>query len=235
MGTVISFAKYKPGPRYFPDKSPWTQVRIEEATDPAAGPWTLIDTQTLSPLDTDPADPMWREVSTAMAVTTGRWYRLRWVDAAANLSAPTDPVKASGGEAIDGSSFIPSVAQIGKLMPYRTAGTEGSTIGLGIGGIGTGTFSTQTVPTATAVADIADNAADDVAADIGQEIPYDFLDLARRAAAIRAAYLIEVGYYPNATAQIEMWRDAYRDAIAQLEDAMRTDVGITSAGWDGTP
>jgi hypothetical protein len=48
------------------DGVPWTTVDIAEAAQ-LAGPWTIIDTQTLAPVDGDRPGPMARNLSTAHA------------------------------------------------------------------------------------------------------------------------------------------------------------------------
>lgn len=95
MSQTISFTDYKPPPRY--DSLPWTDVRIEESdTDTITGStvWTQIDSQALAPLDTDPALPEARDITTSLASDTPfLWYRLIWVDAALTTSAPTVPIQ----------------------------------------------------------------------------------------------------------------------------------------------
>lgn len=96
MSQIVSFANYTPPARY--DDLPWTDVQIEES-DTTALPddttiWTLIEQQALSPLDTDPADPESRNITTALASDTpDLWYRLIWVDASLATSSPTVPVQ----------------------------------------------------------------------------------------------------------------------------------------------
>jgi hypothetical protein len=64
-----TFTDYRPVARYPPITTPWTQARIEEA--PAeTGPWTTIDTITLSPVDSDPTAPQARSFSTPNATLT---------------------------------------------------------------------------------------------------------------------------------------------------------------------
>jgi len=96
MSQTISFPNYTPPARF--DDLPWTDVRIEES-DTSAFPsdtttWTQIDSQALSPLDTDPASPILRDITTSLASDTpDLWYRLIWVDAALTTSAPTVPIQ----------------------------------------------------------------------------------------------------------------------------------------------
>lgn len=91
MSQVISFTGYTPAARY--DSTPWTEVRIEEGAT-SAGPWTLIDTIALSPVDSDPANPATRSFTTSNASDTdGLWYRLTFADAAGATLEPTFPVQ----------------------------------------------------------------------------------------------------------------------------------------------
>lgn len=91
MSQVITLESYTPIARF--DGIPWTLARIEEATL-SAGPWSAIDVITLSPVDADPSAPATRDLTTALASSTmGLWYRIVFVDASANESAPTSPVR----------------------------------------------------------------------------------------------------------------------------------------------
>lgn len=77
---VVTFHGAKPSAR---EDQPWTQVRIQEATT-ALGAWTTLETQTLSPLDTDPEDPAARDITTTLATLQDGWYRLIFIDANGN-------------------------------------------------------------------------------------------------------------------------------------------------------
>jgi hypothetical protein len=86
MGEIVSFQRYRPPIRY--DGLPWTEVRIEEATA-ESGPWVLIDTLALSPLDTNPANPRYRSFTTENGTGTELWYRVIFADADGDVSEPT--------------------------------------------------------------------------------------------------------------------------------------------------
>jgi hypothetical protein len=91
MAQVITFQWYRPIPRY--DSIPWTQARIEESADPD-GPWTVIDTITLSPVDADPASPASRSFTTELADDAfDLWYQIVFLDGTGDESLPTDPVQ----------------------------------------------------------------------------------------------------------------------------------------------
>lgn len=91
MSQVVSFSNYMPAARF--DDVAWTQARVDEA-ETSSGPWTLIDTLDLSPLDTDPAAPATRNLTTELASDTmGLWYRLTFVDADGSTGQPSTPIQ----------------------------------------------------------------------------------------------------------------------------------------------
>ena len=73
MAVVLTFRKYVPPPRF--DGHPWVSARIDES-DGSAGPWNQIDSITLSPVDTDPADPIERDFTTDNATIDAGWLSL---------------------------------------------------------------------------------------------------------------------------------------------------------------
>jgi len=90
MSVVVSFENYRPTPRY--DSIPWTEVRIEEA--PALlGPYVLIDTLPLTPVDANPAEPALRSFTTENGTDVGLWYQLIFADATGDILGPTFPVQ----------------------------------------------------------------------------------------------------------------------------------------------
>lgn len=76
---VISLQGFQPGARF--DGLPWTDARIEEGTT-SAGPWTVLETQALSPVDADPTAPATRSFTTALATSPYGWFRVVFEDAA---------------------------------------------------------------------------------------------------------------------------------------------------------
>lgn len=89
--SVLSFSDYTPAARF--DAIPWSDVRIEEGTT-SVGPWTAIDTITLSPLDTDPANPQARNITiTDASSTAGLWYRLTFIDGNGGEGQPSEPIQ----------------------------------------------------------------------------------------------------------------------------------------------
>lgn len=91
MTQVVSFEGYTPPARF--DTVAWTDAKVQEATA-AAGPWTLIDTLALDPVDADPTDPATRNLTTENATDPpGLWYRIIFVDAGTGVSQPTAAVQ----------------------------------------------------------------------------------------------------------------------------------------------
>lgn len=90
MGVVVSFRGYTPAARF--DAEPWTDAQVEEAVS-SVGPWSVIDTLPLSPLDADPAQPAVRNLTTDNGSGDDLWYRLIYLDGNAASSEPTTPVR----------------------------------------------------------------------------------------------------------------------------------------------
>lgn len=86
---VVSLTGYRPSARF--DALPWTAARIEEGPT-FSGPWTLIDTKALTPLDTDTTAPQLRSFTTELATLESGWYRIVFVDATGDTDQPTLPV-----------------------------------------------------------------------------------------------------------------------------------------------
>lgn len=90
MAVVVSLEDFRPSPRY--DSLPWTQARIEEGTA-SVGPWTVLETQNLSPVDVDPANPAYRNFTTQLGTDEELWYRIVFLDASGDTGLPTFPVQ----------------------------------------------------------------------------------------------------------------------------------------------
>lgn len=90
MAIVVSLVDYRPSPRY--DSLAWTQAQIQEGTA-SAGPWVTLETQNLSPLDADPANPAYRNFTTQLGTAPEQWYRIVFVDASGDTGLPTFPVQ----------------------------------------------------------------------------------------------------------------------------------------------
>lgn len=91
MTQVVSFEDYRPTARY--DSLPWTAVNVEEGAT-ADGPWLLLESIPIVPLDADPSNPAYRNFTTALASDTeALWYRLVFTDAALVTGLPTEPIQ----------------------------------------------------------------------------------------------------------------------------------------------
>lgn len=114
MTIVVSFVGWTPPARF--DDNPWTDAQIEEAPDPTDGPWTLIDTIALSPLDPDPTDPLLRSLTTANGTDVDLWYRVIFVDATLGTSEPTTPVQ----NAAEATAPFTSATELARILKIRT-------------------------------------------------------------------------------------------------------------------
>lgn len=101
MTYVRSFDDFVPPKRY--DAVPFIAVDIEEAIA-VDGPYSQIDTQLLSPIDTDPSEPLSRSVTTDAAQSDPGWYVLVWRDNGGAVYR-SDPVF-SGDASPETASFI---------------------------------------------------------------------------------------------------------------------------------
>lgn len=90
MPVVVTLEDYRPAPRY--DGLPWTDAQIQEAAA-STGPWTTLETQALSPVDSDPRNPAYRSFTTALGTAEEQWYRIVFLDAAVATGQPTFPIQ----------------------------------------------------------------------------------------------------------------------------------------------
>jgi hypothetical protein len=90
MAVVVSLEDFRPSPRY--DSLPWTQARIEEGTA-SVGPWVVLETQNLSPVDADPVNPAYRNFTTQLGTDVELWYRIVFLDASGDVGLPTIPIQ----------------------------------------------------------------------------------------------------------------------------------------------
>lgn len=113
---------------------------------------------------------------------------------------------------------LPTVDEVAALLHART----------NVMGRETGTFSDQTRPTDDQVRHLIDLAAADLAARVGNPLPIDVEPDVRRLAALKAAALVEMSFFPQ---QLDSDQSAYRQATADYlsgVDALRTTVRRTS-------
>lgn len=202
MAVVVTFEDFVPPSRY--DGIPWTRARVEEGPS-VDGPWTQIDLQNLTAVDTDPANPKARSLTVQTATLEQGWYRLTFLDATGNFVYvdPIHNIKDAGPE------FMPTLHQLGSLLRARTVDANSRE---------QGTFTDTTRPTNIEAVELARQAAEDLATAVGNNIPDALVDTARRLAAIRAAMLIELSYFPE---QVAVNRSPY----AQYKDLWDEAVG----------
>lgn len=207
MGYVITLSGYTPSPRS--DALPWTQAAIEESAA-RMGPWTLIDTVTLDPVDAEPALPATRTFTTENATLPAGWYRITFLDALGGQEI-TDPVFA-------GSGVRPSVQEIANLMPDRTTVD---------GGGEAGTFTTGTQPTATEVDALIDTVLDAVDPRVPADAAAEVQRAARHVVALTVAILIETGRFGEQRdvndARVGVWERLLATHEAVLDQAAHQD------------
>lgn len=122
MPQVITFEDYVPPARY--DGIPWTDARVYEGAS-STGPWTLIDTITLTPVDSDPANPAERSFTTELASDTpALWYRIIFVDGTGDVSQPTDPVQNIAGGSSDVGPCLEWVTAADVAAVCESVGTD---------------------------------------------------------------------------------------------------------------
>lgn len=201
-----------------PHTSAWAQAKIDEAPV-ATGPWATIDTQTLSPADTDPSNPQSRTLTTTLATQTNGWYRVTWIDASTGAAGPTDPQQNTAGENPGGR---PTVYEVASLIRARTKVR---------GGNEAGTFTAQTRPTAGEVEEMIDQALDEIGGKVqpvdqtlepGQPLgpDSDYERRYRRTVAMYAAILIELSYFPeqvkSGMSPVDTYQKLYESRIRAL-------------------
>jgi hypothetical protein len=120
MTQVVSFTDYRPSPRY--DSLPWTEAQLEEGTA-SIGPWTLLETFTLSPVDADPENPAYRNFTTQLAGDGELWYRITFADADGDIGQPTFPVQNTDED----RPIYASVSELAQLLKV-SATTRGAAL-----------------------------------------------------------------------------------------------------------
>lgn len=195
---VLTFEDYEPSPR--DDGSPWTYAEIRES-DAEAGDYTLIDTITLSPVDTDPADPQPRSFTTKKATLAAGWYRVDFFDAS-GAQSPSEPIYHTNARA----NFLPTLGEVGALLRIRTRDART--------GVELGTFTENTRPTDDQVRLLIVKADSKVAARFGNGLPETLREKTRTVTAIRAAMLVELSFFGD---QIRAGRSPYTE-LKELHD-----------------
>jgi hypothetical protein len=120
------------------------------------------------------------------------------------------------------SDWAPSVADVGAVLRARTKDTNGNELG---------TFTDDTRPTEDQTGELIDTAVADIESEIGT-VPDELQDAARRAAAIGAALLVELSFFPE---QITTGRSPY-DQLKELYDArftrLKTQIDEVNSGGE---
>jgi len=198
---VVSFDDYQPVPRF--DDIPWTTVMIEESAS-EGGPWNLIDTQQLTPVDTDPANPMSRSFTTDKATIEHGWYLISFGDVNNNIveTAPT-----YNGIPIE---WTPTLQDVGHVVLSRTRDDNGNVLG---------TFTDVTQPTDEECRVLIQKAIDDVMPLIGTDIPEELISEAQNIASIRTAMYIELTFYAN---EVATNRSVYPELKALFDEKVAT-------------
>jgi hypothetical protein len=198
--TVVTFENYRPSARF--DGVKWTNAMIEEAPA-SAGPWTLIDTQPLSPLDTDASDPQARNFTTDNATLAYGWYRITFTDSLGATGQPTVPQY--NGTML---AYEPTVDQVARKILSRTRDKYGNVIG---------SFTPDTLPTDSQAQAITSDVITEVADVVGDVVPDFLINDASNVVAIRAAMQIELDFFPD---QVNTSRSIYDQLKAEYESAL---------------
>lgn len=119
MGVIVSFDDFTPAARF--DSIPWEDVEIWEAPT-AAGSYTLIDTQALSPVDPDPADPLSRDFTTNNGTADDQWYKVRFVDGNGDVSEYTEPIQNVQDDTYAVAYATPE--ELARILKIRTPSAE---------------------------------------------------------------------------------------------------------------
>jgi len=213
---VVSFTDYQPVPRF--DNIAWTTVMIEEGTS-EDGPWNLIDTQNLMPVDLDPSNPMSRSFTTGKATIEHGWYRILFGDMNNNI---VETVPMFNGEPIE---WTPTLQDVGHVVLSRTRDDAGNILG---------TFTDKTQPTDDQCRVLIEKAIDDIIPLIGTDIPEELIGEAQNIASIRTAMYIELTYYAN---EVATNRSVYPELKALFDEkvaALAKAITAVEAGGDIT-
>jgi hypothetical protein len=207
VGYLVSIEDVTPPARA--DKNPWTEAVIAEG-EAIDGPWTDLATLAISPVDANPEYPAVRSFSAVAQLSHG-WYRLTFRDAVggdyAMNALPLFP-----------KVFAPTIADVALLVRARTV-KKGTMEQLG-------TFTLDTRPTAVEVQGLIAKAVAAVSAIavVTVDSPPAAILEARNLAALYAAMLLELSYFPEQTNSEQSAYDnleaLYEKGILRLEAAM---------------
>jgi hypothetical protein len=201
--TVVTLLDIIPPERE--DGIAWTDWELGEGSI-AAGPFSIIDSKPLSPVDPDPRSPQPRDITTTNASAPGLWYRIRFQDANGDFSDYSAPIQ----NAI--APELPTIRQVALHIRQRTITRNTNEF--------RGTFAHDTLPTEDEAAEAIDTARDDVLTDVGAlptGLQPEAVNAVRSLIALRAAMIIERSYYGE---QVGANKSPYpaleRDYLARL-------------------
>lgn len=207
--TVVTLQDIIPPPRH--DNLPWTHIILQESAA-ETGPWSDIETFALAPVDTNPASPQARSITTENATLTEGWYRVFFRDADLDVSTPTFPVHNADEEF---PLFSPSIQRVASLLHARTKNSSGVEIG---------TFDNNTRPTAVQVANIIGIAVHNVGSAFKGIVPAEWIPEATEIAALKSAMLIELSFFPEQVrtgrSPYAEYKDLYDQKIELMQNAL---------------
>jgi hypothetical protein len=207
---VVTLEDMVPSPRS--DGLPWTTAKISEGPL-RTGPWTLIETISLASVggvDTDPREPMARELTTTHANLSNGWYTVQFFDAALNFSVPSDPIQNT--PPTSDVNYRPTVSEVANLLLSRTVDDHGNR---------QNTFNSLTTPNGSETYDLIQDTISEAYPYFGTTIPDApgaDPDILRRAASRVIAYgtaaLIELTHFPE---QVASGTSPYKEYRAIFE------------------
>jgi hypothetical protein len=208
--TVVTLSRLIPPARYPPADQPWTKARIEESADDD-GPWTTIQPAfVLTPAARDPACPPTYNFTTTLATLPAGWYRVVWIDAAANERAAE---AVHNGEASD-AQIRPALEDVANLVVAYTT-SMGNELG---------TFTTATRPTAVEVDALIDVAVADLRARIDAPIPDAHAAEARGLVALQTATLIQASRFSDTLDTDRSAYNQYSTMYLQAAEALHREL-----------
>jgi hypothetical protein len=228
---VTNFNNILPPARF--DGNPWTQILVyESATE--EGTFALLDTVAISSLpggvDSNPAEPAYRNVTVSNATVERGYYYFVFKDAIGNQTAPTNTI--CNAPSVKGS-IRPTLIELGSILTVRTAE-------LGSGGVQLGTFTERTRPTAEQAEQVIDQAVNVTLLKIGPDIAPGFWQETKTVVLYLAAQLIELGFYKNeidkGISGYEYYGALYTQAIDGLVDSINSDTPASpTQSWSSMP
>lgn len=214
--TQVNFKDYLPVERF--DNLPWIQLLVYESST-STGPWVLLSTINLNPVDADPAHPQARNFTINNATLEHGWYKMGWKDASGQI-VETVPI-----QNVASIPWRPSLQDVGKIDMARTRNDVGVNIG---------TFNAKTQPTDDQVQPLIDKSVRDLIPVLGTDIPASLIQQAQDLAAIRTAMYIELSFFGTEIAQNRSPFQYFRDMYKEKRPEVISEVESVEAGGDET-